>query len=239
MFQLNIELSTDKDIKYHYELIFQLLCNHFVNLIGEPPLGYRKLNIKFGDKVPMALYLTEQDSDYTILLKYDNVEWYNQAVYQFGHELCHLFCFHRDYKIQVNNWLIESICEMSSLYCLELISDKQPQNKTYFQNYRDKFSTNLTEEELNNLIRNDYPPNTQYCRTYNRFVAFKLLMLFQDDIKFWKILKYLPEAIKDLDTSTNNSFENSTVDFDKLNTITNKELSKQIIQLRSIFEDRK
>ena len=70
---------------------------------------------------PQVRYGGNNILGFDIDLTSGNDDWCNH-LYQFCHELCHVFAQFQP-AIHPNQWFEESLCEISSLYCIKKISE--------------------------------------------------------------------------------------------------------------------
>lgn len=174
--------------------VIQCIVDEYINLIGEPPLGYKKIVVENGGPQCVTDYLPEY---YKILINNKERFW-GQLVYEFSHEICHIYL-----NPMKNNRLIESMCEMSSLYFLDLLSKKWTitnplDHKTYISDvlkeYKEKYLP-IRNYELGIYSETNYifkPTSSLYSnneRNLQFLAADKLVTLFQDESQFWKSLE--------------------------------------------------
>lgn len=218
-------------------------------------MGYRKVVIGNWIKGPVTEWITKINDNYRIWLNFEVMNrLYFQFTYQISHELSHLYCFHNDYNFKVNNWLIESICEMSSLYFLDFLHKEWQINPPYpdweddaihfFEYKKDVEEEHFSKLHINHsnelipLIKKEYPISGQYDREKNLSVAIVLLKYFQNDYNYWQVLKYLPKCVDEInDSTTEGTFENSTVNFDKLIDMLPEELKYLGNNIKKLFID--
>jgi len=94
------------------QLVFQYSQNHS-NQNSE-------VRVTYGDIGPKIRFGGDSVRGYDIDLTAENNDWCKH-VYQFGHEICHIFAQYQQTQ-HPNQWFEESLCEMSSLYCLKSIA---------------------------------------------------------------------------------------------------------------------
>lgn len=82
---------------------------------------------------PRVLYERGRDGEYVVQLSARSQNWF-QYVYQFSHELCHIFT-HFDHKehqgdevASGNQWFEESLCETAALYTLKRLAVSWAEN---------------------------------------------------------------------------------------------------------------
>jgi hypothetical protein len=77
---------------------------------------------------PMVLYERGQDGEYVVHLSARDGRWY-QFVYQFAHELCHIYSNYDNKPrqgaqvVSHNQWFEEALCETAALYTLRRLAN--------------------------------------------------------------------------------------------------------------------
>ena len=228
------KICNDFTIKNDVKHLLDDILNNYINKIGSPPLGFRKIEIFDKQENPFAYYISEEQDNYRINLS-TNFEYrdYCSIAYEFSHEICHIYSFHSDKRYKVNNWLIESICIMSSFFYLEYLYKKWLFNPPFqnwqhyainFFNYKAKYleeiKFDLQSRKLNleskvvNIFQNGL--SDQYDRANTRLIALYFYDYFWKDSNYWQLLKYLPLSIEEIDKTDDYTFENSTPVLSKL-----------------------
>ena len=123
-----------------------------------------------------------------------------QIIYQYAHEFCHLLI---PEPIPLNfKWFEESICDLASLFFLQVLSEKWitffPEY-TNFQNHIAKYITDLSTGtpfplELLSDTNTDiylYLSNEPYNRAMNRFFALQIFPVFKSHHSLWKAVPQL------------------------------------------------
>ena len=104
--------------------VIQSLFSAAIYLLFQHSPGHRSLDcelrVTYGTIGPQTRYGGNSVTGYDIDLTAENDDWCRH-LYQFGHEACHVFAQHQQ-KAHSNQWFAESLCEMSSLYCLKSIA---------------------------------------------------------------------------------------------------------------------
>ncbi len=165
-----------------------------------------------GDGGPVVLYERAPDGAFVIRLSARDARWF-QFVYQFSHELCHIYS-NFDNKLDAggniadfNQWFEESVCEAASLFTLRELSRewaKAPPESVfarhaadlkayadYFINERHRrLPDNKTlglwfQDNHHHLARNPYH------RKRNELVANILLEQFEANPASWEAIAYL------------------------------------------------
>lgn len=130
----------------------------------------------------------------SIILNAD-IKYWCQVAYQYCHELCH-YCIlgHTDQKFK---WLEESICELSSVYFMDILAKEWSNGQLY-----PEYSVHI-KDYANNLLSSDQCKkfnlidltngskifkllaSNQYLRDYNKTIAKKLLQTFKKNPILW------------------------------------------------------
>lgn len=242
---LEISLINNESINNDFGVVFRDILNKYRILIPiGPPLGYKKIKVKLDkEKGPMCVtnYLPYH---YLILLNLTiESRYYNQATYQFAHELCHIYC-----NPYVSNRFIESICMMSSWYFLDYLHAKWLKNppypnwKSYAQRFIDyknreieKIDLNLDEySDVRNILKlienKNYSSDNE--RNLQRIAAETLLQIFQKSKKSWLLL---PELRRLPNFKYLDPVSHSQIDWDKFSeTIRDnnlKDVFKEIMEI--------
>ena len=179
---LKIEGVEDPRRKNALETVCKYVLRIFENKIAKvPPQGVKPIVIRpapADDLTPRFCTDSRLTRQYAINLDECLTDYfYDQLVYQFAHELCHVYMLphdsnqveqfirtvhtQRDEKIPWNNWFAESICFTMSYLCLRMMSGKWsrqppspkevPNGKTYalkFAKYRQK---NINNEHAQSI----------------------------------------------------------------------------------------
>lgn len=136
----------------------------------------------------------------TILLNCDIHTW-NQAAYQFSHELCH---FMIPNNVTDNyRWFEESICETASLYFLRLLTHLWLNNNVnlkttdgalyayLFTEYAENASHKAVPFNLHDVSAIDGLKADCYQRDKNCYIANLILPIFNKHPNLWKSVPYL------------------------------------------------
>lgn len=107
------------DLQMVLDAVASRLGAHF----GDRSIG--TIDVVPGTNGPLVLYERNADGAYVVQLSARNGRWY-QFVYQFSHELCHIYS-NFDNKdspdaARGNQWFEESICEAAALFTLRQLS---------------------------------------------------------------------------------------------------------------------
>lgn len=141
----------------------------------------------------------EKLKDRIIYLNVDNRDW-SKFSFQYLHEFCHYITLTFS-----NNWFIEALCELSSLYFLRKMWKKWNIKPPYdnWRDYREFLwnyaikrlnSTNKLESSLGEwyVLNKDALSNNSTIRELNNVVAKYYLPYFENMPSIWNILCYLP-----------------------------------------------
>lgn len=159
---------------------------------------------------PLVLFERDAAGAYVVELSARNARWF-QFVYQFAHELCHIYS-NFDNKDQGpegrgNQWFEETVCETAALYTLRTLaeswSNRPPDDRwrphaAALRNYADYF---LNEPHRRLPSTHAFPAwfrenqtalfSNPYVRSKNEVVANLLLPLFEHDPRSWGAIGYL------------------------------------------------
>lgn len=171
------------------DFAFTLDCVAFLFSHWIPQLKDKPLTVTFHLDDPMC----HRESN-TIFLNCETTSWV-QAAYQFSHELCHLAI-----PMAVCTplrWLEESICEAASLYILPKmtllwkslnIKKRTADGDLYldvFEQYAASTSSKVIQFDMKDAAELSSLEKDCYCREKNRYIALKLLPIFEECPDFW------------------------------------------------------
>lgn len=159
---------------------------------------------------PVALYDRTSEGEFQVRLHVSGERWH-LYVYEFAHEFCHLASNHdvhsADGTPRQNQWLEESLCEVSSLLALKRLAarwEESPADSALGRKARllRQFYEYLIAEEHRRLPGNatvaewlrDNEASLRddpYQRKKNDAIAMLLLPLFERDPAHWQVLGYL------------------------------------------------
>ena len=71
---------------------------------------------------PVTSYRTSSEAPYPIFLSARNKEW-SKFAYQFSHELCHVISKYERLRANANNWFLEALCEVASMFTLRRMAE--------------------------------------------------------------------------------------------------------------------
>jgi hypothetical protein len=182
-------------------LLFQHLPTHpNINCDIRVHYGTGKLHTRYGGS---------SSAGYDIDLDVGNDLW-NQHVYQFAHEACHVLANHQQ-KTHGNQWFEESVCEAASLYvlktlaamgangqgpCVNLWSGSQPYHQTldqYAENYIQDPARLYNGEALQQWFQQNETTlrADPYCRHLHNILANKLLVKLMVSPLSWGAIEFL------------------------------------------------
>lgn len=159
---------------------------------------------------PRVLYERGRDGEYVVQLSARNNNWF-QYVYQFSHELCHIFSRfdHKEHQGEEvasgNQWFEESLCETAALYTLKHLAVGWAENPPARQwaGYGPtlaayaEFLASQPHRRQPAPIEHWYRENRQsltenpYQREKNEIVAGALLPLFEQSPERWRAIAHL------------------------------------------------
>jgi hypothetical protein len=162
----------------------------------------KPLIIIFNKNADTPVYLSEQG---TITLT-AGIDQYATIIYQLSHELCH-FGMVNPVPSHMK-WFEESLCELSSYYfllemyslCRKKFIETNDEEYKYYPEFLKCYIINSEKYEIfhthnvlfgtdENLVQQFY--NNPYMREKNRYIAIKLLPVFQITPELWKAIPYL------------------------------------------------
>ncbi len=183
---------------------------HFPNRTLEPVV------VTPGKGGPVVLYERTPDGAYVVRLSARDGRWF-QFVYQFAHELCHIYS-NFDNKLDdegniadFNQWFEESVCEAASLYTLRALARSwasAPPGSLFARHAADlrAYAEYFMQERHRQLpatktlalwyrIHQHHLAGNPYHRQRNELVAGVLLPQFEANPGSWEAIAYLnPDA---------------------------------------------
>lgn len=161
---------------------------------------------------PMVLFEKGHNGEYVVQLSARDSRWY-QFVYQFGHELCHIYsnydnkATHGGRVVAHNQWFEESLCEAAALYTLRAMATKweraapsqewaayAPTFRQYAELLLGQAHRKLPHDDmLPTWFRENHPAMAAnpYLRDKDEVVSNLLLPLFEQNPDNWKAIGYL------------------------------------------------
>lgn len=183
---------------------------HFPNRTLEPVV------VTPGEGGPVVLYERTPDGAYVVRLSARDGRWF-QFVYQFAHELCHIYS-NFDNKLDdegnvadFNQWFEESVCEAASLYTLRALARSwanAPPGSLFERHAADlrAYAEYFMQERHRQLpatktlalwyrVNQHHLAGNPYHRQRNELVAGVLLPQFEANPGSWEAIAYLnPDA---------------------------------------------
>lgn len=187
------------------QILLEDVASHVLRELRDPfDETIRVLNLP--GQPPRAFFRRPGDIAYEVNLTAKNRKW-SQFAYQFGHEFCHVLTGHDRLRCNANNWLHESICELSSFFVLRRMAERWPTNPPY-SNWAG-YSASLDDYARSEAAkyRNSSPTGSfgawlaanesimrqnPYLRDKNGVVALKLLPVFEQNPQGWNAVQSLP-----------------------------------------------
>ena len=230
---INYKLMDDPNANDKASIVVTDIVNEFERLIPDgPPLGYKPINLINDNVAGPTLYWPLGKDYYKVGLNISDV-FYNQIAFQFTQEFTRIYCDPR-----INNWFIELIDHVASLYMLNFLGAKwevappHPDVQDYHENFTN-YRSNLLGTAFSKIDIVKYQISNEWVKhqvkklinreKYNRgkllIIAYEILGLFTESDENWKLLPYIgrcsapapPEDLKNLVTN-----RNTTPDFEKL-----------------------
>lgn len=179
------------------------LINELCLIVNESfPIDNKQVQITFEPQLNNPIYLREAK----IIMITPRIEQWNAIVYELSHELCHFGII--DEAPQTNKWFEESICEtasyyfllkMAKLYHLKYLATKEEKYKRYMEfiatysrqseNFKIFSTGDLVIGKDKALL--DGLQKNEKLREYNRYIAIKILPVFQTNPQLWECIQYL------------------------------------------------
>jgi hypothetical protein len=181
----DISLSDDSHLNRDLSLVARSATQEFSTLFSvPPPAGIRPVDILYCPQGPHINSISDT-TRYKVGLLVKN-RFYDQLVYQLGHELCHIFADPRR-----SNWFVESCCEMASLVLLCRMSKLWVNNPPFanWSSYAPKF-----RENAQNRIRDAKEAEEPSDRQGHVLNAEILCPLFKESLESWNALCFLGQA---------------------------------------------
>lgn len=209
---MQIEVLSD-DWGNDIEILLKDTASHLNQLVSGPSADV--IHVKAAppdDFKPRVLYRSSMHRSIpiTIQLAVRDTEWWDQFVYQFSHEFCHVLSNYELLKDNPNQWFHETICEVASLFTLRRMakrwSTKPP--LPHWASYAEHF-TSYAHKQLSRkkvqlsegvtlqtwlLSHEDELRKDPYQRDKNDLVAYKLLPIFEDVPAGWNAIRKLPNS---------------------------------------------
>lgn len=171
-----------------------------------------KVLVAFSKRGPRVLFEKSKDGAYVVLLNVQDQRW-DQFVYQFSHELCHIFTngeyrkIGRDEVAQDNQWFEEGLCESVSIVALNRVAAAWEHSPPYsgwesyapaFREYAQRLlSARHRELPVNRSFEEWYDENREtlknnpYLREKDELFATQLLPLLENTPGSLQAIGYL------------------------------------------------
>jgi hypothetical protein len=154
---------------------------------------------------PITLFARGPKGEIRIRLITGGMLW-SQYAYQFAHEIGHVYCSY-DSDDHKNKWFEESICELSSLFCLRKMSESWKTTPPY-ANWK-SYAPHLREYSDERMKKSGLPEGMTLAKWYeqnasvltanatdrdrNNVVANALLPFFEEKPERWETMTWLNE----------------------------------------------
>jgi hypothetical protein len=205
IWKINISLWTEQYLNDRLQPLFDRIADEMEEQVGSHPvLGFKPIDIRLDAQFGPTLYWPLQKGQYRLGLKLGKDE-YAKAVMQFAHALCHLYIDPR-----VNNWFIESICQMTGYFFLDLFADLyngyevpvgfEDKGQSFSDYYKERIkalykqidlvqhqhSSDWIKQEVRSLVC-----DKKWNALINDMVALELLKLFKTKPVMWQIIPFI------------------------------------------------
>lgn len=174
-------------------------------------VGYKKVYVLPTNSDMISPWTERGKVQYNVIYLSARSTYWCQYVYQFAHEYCH-YLISNSYELKYTTlWFEETICELSSIFCLRKIARNWSVNPPYgfrdYVQYIIPYAQDIIDEtkriqtRANIWIkRNEYLlqdiRNREYPRELYSSLAVHLLPYFEQTQELWKMLPYLSEPDK-------------------------------------------
>jgi hypothetical protein len=158
------------------------------------------------DGGPITLYRRNRDKQIVVKLSTTDTRW-AQYAFQFAHELGHVLC-RFDENVGQTLWFEESLCELSSIYCLRQMA-KEWQFRPPYSNW-EGYAKHLAKYAQDRIDAHPLPEGQSLATWYranaealgkngtdrdrNTIVAAALLPMFEKEPQHWAAIHYLNDA---------------------------------------------
>ncbi len=243
---MNIE---DLSLKSYFNTVFNGVIDIFSRKVAEiPPQGFNQMHIFYvPDKDPEVYIIPKQPGLYKVTLSCLGDRLWNQIVYQFAHELGHVFFLpHDQERTQKSvNWFVESCCFAMAYFCLDEMAQKWIAQPPYpnWASYAQQFVKYRENEICRALItlkipskykvvewiKAELPRLAKECKTNDRteqlVSAIEIEQILKEHPNEWGALCYLGD-----------STENGKTDFDRWFELVEPEQRHLVEELASMFK---
>ena len=112
------------------KLLKDVVC-HITRILRDPLIGSIIVEPTPPTKAhPETLPRSSPEEPYTILLSARGKLWAKFS-YQFAHEFCHVLSGYERLRNNPNNWFVESLCELASIFTLRRMAERWPTQPPY------------------------------------------------------------------------------------------------------------
>ena len=158
----------------------------------------------------MTYFRSLAEQPFLVQLAASDKQW-AQFAFQFAHELCHVLSNPERLKHNQNQWFVEALCELSSVFTLRRMAESWVLNPPY-PNWSD-YATSLSsyaEDRLSNpehqlplginlpdwlVLEEGRLRSDRYQREKNAIVAYCLLPLFEENPSGWNVIRAMPNSM--------------------------------------------
>ena len=189
------------------------VASHISRLLRNPLIG--SIMVKPAPSTqdyPVTLPRSSPEDPYPILLSARGRFW-AQFSYQFAHEFCHVLCGYERLRNNPNNWFVEALCELASIFTIRRMAERwttQPPCPGWESYAASLASYNGLEPLLTNSIQQLLRNEETYFREIStrtefgdykledrvKFAAFShcLLPIFESHPAGWNAARKLPNS---------------------------------------------
>lgn len=168
-----------------------------------PSYKVEPIVVQRGNQGPITLFKRNDKGEIIVKLDTHGTFW-SQYAYQWAHELCHVLCGYRN-DGRENKWFEETLCEMSSLYCMRAMSKDwaakppYPNWKSYapsLKTYADSTMAKYEKIEIKDLSGFYRKHRTELrkdstLRMLNGAMAVAMLPVFEKNPEHWEAIRYI------------------------------------------------
>jgi len=255
---LTVNLSTDVGVNRKLRGVLGIGLKEFTMLFSEcPPAGEHPIQVYYRLEGP-TVRLVGNPRFYWMGLGVCDLT-YDQLLFQFGHELCHIFTDPR-----CSNWFVESCCEMMSQKMLRIMSAVWTARRMNFlpesylgrviyarkiEKYADQWIGDANEQIFGCRCLPDQAPLLAWWTTVrgslgqnpvdrqrNVIIAEMLSPLFEKSNKHWDALCFLGKATDGLPINSMEVCMNSDFRFDKWMQAVPENLKDFVKEIRDMLE---
>lgn len=155
---------------------------------------------------PLTRHLQAGDDPRSVYVHCSHNDW-SRLSYEFAHELCHLLTVPDRLMNSKNNWFVESICELASVFAIRSMSKSWVTHppyghwanyakslETYAQKHIDGMGKLARGQTLKHWLAENETAlrGNPIHRRLNHVTALALLPLFESSPGLWNALQYLP-----------------------------------------------